>query len=118
MTTIRNNVQLVGNLGADPEIKTLDGDKKVANFSLAVTESYKDKDGNKVQTTNWFKCSAWNGLATLMEKYATKGKRIAVSGRLVNREWIAEGGAKVTQTEILVSDILLLGGGNRKDNNA
>lgn len=109
MNMIRNNVQLVGNLGKDPEVKTLDSGKKVASLSIACNESYTDSEGRKIETTQWFTATAWDGLANLAEKYMVKGKQVAISGRLVNRTWTGKDGKSRTTTEIVVSDILLLG---------
>ncbi len=110
MNMIRNNVQLVGNLGQNPEVKTLDGGKKVAHFSIACTESRTDKEGKKIETTQWFRATAWEGLATLAEKYMVKGKQVAIAGKLVNKTWKDKDGKDCYSTEIIVSDILLLGG--------
>src|ERR1044071_2210935 len=113
MNIIRNNVQLVGNLGKNPEEKTLTGGKKVANFSIACTEAHNDKEGRKVETTQWFNAVAWDGLATIAEKYMVKGKQVAISGRLVNKNWTDKEGVTRYSTEIIVLDILLLGGKNK-----
>jgi single-strand DNA-binding protein len=110
MNMIRNNVQLVGNLGQNPEVKTLQGGKKVANFSLACTDSFTDKEGRKTETTQWFRAVAWDGLATILEKYTEKGKQVAITGRLVNKNWVDKEGVTRYSTEIVVSDILLMGG--------
>jgi single-strand DNA-binding protein len=110
MNMIRNNVQLIGNLGKNPEVKTVAGGKKVANFSLACTDSHTDKEGRKIETTQWFYVTAWDGLATIAEKYMAKGKQIAISGRLVNKTWTDKEGVTRYSTEIVCSDILLLGG--------
>ncbi len=110
MNMIRNNVQLVGNLGQNPEVKTLPGGKKVANFSIACTESRTDKEGRKTETTQWFNAVAWEGLATIAEKYMVKGKQVAISGKLVNKNWTDKEGITRYSTEIVCADILLLGG--------
>jgi single-strand DNA-binding protein len=113
MNMIRNNVQLIGNLGQNPDVKTLNGGKKVAKFSIACTESRTDKEGRKIETTQWFNAVAWEGLATLAEKYMVKGKQVAISGKLVNKNWTDKEGIMRYGTEIIVSDILLLGGKNK-----
>lgn len=110
MNMIRNNVQLVGNLGMNPEIKKFDSGKKVANFTIACTESHIDKEGKKIETTQWFRANAWEGLATIAEKYLVKGKQVAISGKLVNKNWKDKDGKDCNATEIIVSDILLMGG--------
>jgi single-strand DNA-binding protein len=109
MNIIRNNVQVVGYLGANPEIKTLESGKKVASFRIACSESYTDSEGRKIENTNWFSANAWEGLAGVAEKYMTKGVRVAISGKLVNRSWTGKDGKSRTTTEILVNDILVLG---------
>ena len=107
---IRNNVQLVGNLGKNPEVKTLPGGQKVAHFSIACTESKTDKEGRKIETTQWFNATAWEGLATIAEKYMVKGNKVAIAGKLVNNNWTDKEGVMRYSTEIICSDILLLGG--------
>ncbi len=113
MNIIRNNVQLVGNLGQNPEVKTVTGGKKVANFSIACTESRTDAEGRKIDTTQWFRVTAWDGLATIAEKYMVKGKQVAISGKLVNKNWTDKEGKQCYSTEIICSDILLLGNGKK-----
>lgn len=108
MNTLKNNVQLVGKLTRNPEIKTFDEGKKVANFAIAVSNSFMDEAGRRVESVNYFDCVAWNGLAGFVEKYAFKGDRLAVCGRLVNESGEAENGVKRSKTKIIVSDILLL----------
>jgi single-strand DNA-binding protein len=107
---IRNNVQLVGHLGQNPEVKTITGGKKVAKFTIACNESRTDKEGRKIETTQWFNAVAWEGLATIAEKYMVKGKQVAISGKLVNKNWTDKEGVMRYATEIICSDILLLGG--------
>lgn len=110
MNMIRNNVQLVGNLGQNPDVKQFDSGKKVAHFSIACTESHTDKEGKKIETTQWFRATAWEGLATIAEKYLVKGKQVAIAGKLVNKTWKDKDGKDCYSTEINVSDILLMGG--------
>ncbi len=109
MNIIRNNVQIVGFLGNNPEIKTLGSGKKVASFRIACSESYTDSEGRKVENTYWFSANAWEGLANLAEKHMTKGRKVAISGKLVNRSWTGKDGKSRTSTEILVNDIMLIG---------
>lgn len=108
MNTLRNKVQLIGNLGANPEIKTFETGKKVARFSLATTETYKNEKGEKVKETQWHTVIAWNKLADLVETYLTKGNEIAVEGKLVNRSWIDKTGTKKYITEIVMNEILMI----------
>lgn len=109
MNTLRNKVQLIGNLGNDPEIITLDSGKKLAKFSLATNESYKDADGQKQTKTDWHNLVAWNKTADIIEKYVTKGKEIAIEGKLTTRSYETKEGEKKYISEILVNELLMLG---------
>jgi single-strand DNA-binding protein len=108
MSTLNNRVQLIGNLGKDPEVKEFEGGKKVAKFSLATTESYKNDEGEKISETSWHNVVAWNGLATIAEKYLNKGKEVAVEGRISYRNYEDKDGVKKYFTEIILSQIQLL----------
>lgn len=108
MNSLRNKVQLIGNLGANPEIKKFETGKKVARFSLATTETYKNEKGEKVKETQWHTIIAWNKLADLVETYLTKGNEIAVEGKLVNRSWTDKTGTKKYITEIVMNEMLML----------
>lgn len=108
-TSINNRVQLIGNLGANPEVKEFDNNK-VANFTIATTDKYKDKDGNLVEKTEWHRVVAWGGLATVAQNYMHKGKQVVVEGKLTHRSYDDSEGKKVYVTEIVASDIMLLGG--------
>jgi single-strand DNA-binding protein len=107
MNTLRNKVQLIGNLGNDPEIITLDGGKKLAKFSLATNEYYKDADWQKQTKTDWHNLVAWNKTAEIIENYVTKGKEIAIEGKLINRSWDDKEGNKRYTTEVVVSEVLM-----------
>ena len=109
MNTLRNKVQLIGNLGNDPEIITLESGKKLAKFSLATNEYYKDADGQKQTKTEWHNLIAWNKTAEIIEKYVTKGKEIAIEGKLTNRSYETKEGDKRYITEIVVNELLMLG---------
>jgi single-strand DNA-binding protein len=109
MNTLRNHVQLIGHLGRNPEVKTLENGKKIASFQIACTESYNDANGRKIENTQWFSAVAWEGLAGIAEKYMHKGKQVAISGKLNSRHWMDKEGKKHYVTEIVCSDILLLG---------
>jgi len=108
MNTLRNKVQLIGRLGQDPEILTFKDGNKMAKFSLATDDSYKDKDGQKVERTYWHNLIVKNGLVKVVEDYVSKGKEIAIEGKLTNRSWEDKQGHKRYITEILVNDLLLL----------
>jgi len=109
MNTLRNKVQLIGNLGNDPEIITLDNGKKLAKFSIATNDSYKNAQGEKIVDTQWHNVVAWNKTAEIIEKYVEKGKEIAVEGRLTNRSYETKEGEKRYITEIVCNELLLLG---------
>jgi len=109
MSTLRNKVQLIGNSGNDPEIITLESGKKLAKFSLATNESYKDANGEKQTKTDWHNLVAWGKTADIIEKYITKGKEIAIEGKLTNRSYETKEGEKRYVTEVVVNEILMLG---------
>ncbi|MEO5776320.1 MAG: single-stranded DNA-binding protein [Flavobacterium sp.] len=109
MNAMKNKVQLIGHVGQEPEIKTFDGGKKVANISLATNDSYTNAKGEKVEDTQWHKVKAWGKLAEIIEKYVTKGKEICVEGKLTYSDYIDKDGEKRYVTEIVISDLLLLG---------
>ncbi|MFI5164085.1 MAG: single-stranded DNA-binding protein [Bacteroidia bacterium] len=112
MNNLRNKVQLIGNLGQNPEVKELNGGKKVAKFSLATNETYRNKAGEKVTDTQWHNLVAWGKTADIIEKYLKKGSEVAVEGKLLNRNYTDKEGVKRYVTEIQVSDLLMLGGKN------
>jgi single-strand DNA-binding protein len=109
MNAMRNTVQLIGHVGQDPEIKNLDGGKKVANLTIATNDSYKNDKGEKVEQTEWHKVVAWGKTAEIIEKYVTKGKEIAIEGKLTHRSFDDKNGEKRYITEVVVNDVLLLG---------
>lgn len=104
-----NKVILVGNVGRDPEIRHLDKGIAVANFSLATTENYTSKNGEKVSTTEWHNIVAWRQLAELSEKYIKKGSQLFIEGRIRTRAWDDKDGNKRYTTEIYADTIQLLG---------
>ena len=109
MSTLRNRVQLIGNVGNDPEVKTFDGGKKVANLTIATNESYRNDKGEKVEQTEWHRVVAWGKTAEIIEKYVSKGKEIAVDGKLTHRSYDDKNGEKRYITEVVVSEVTLLG---------
>ncbi len=109
MSTLRNKVQLIGNLGNNPEIITLDSGKKLAKFSLATNENYKNARGEKVTDTQWHNIVAWNKTAEIVEEYLQKGKEIAIEGKLTSRSYETKEGEKRYVTEIVVNELLMLG---------
>ncbi|MFV9549952.1 single-stranded DNA-binding protein [Algibacter sp. PT7-4] len=109
MSTLRNKVQLIGNVGNEPEITNLDNNKKVAKFSIATNESYKNAQGEKVTNTQWHNILAWGKIAEIVEKYVGKGKEVALEGKLTSRSYETKEGEKRYVTEVVVDEILLLG---------
>ena len=109
MNAMKNTVQLIGNVGNDPEIKTFDGGKKLANITIATKDSYKNDKGEKVETTEWHRVTAWGATADIIEKYVTKGLQIAVEGKLTHRSYDDKNGEKRYITEVVVNEVLLLG---------
>ena len=109
MSTLRNNVQLIGNVGQEPTISQLESGKKVARISLATNENYKNANGEKQSNTEWHNLVAWGKTAEIVEKYVTKGKEIAITGKLTSRSYETKESEKRFVTEIIVNEILLLG---------
>jgi single-strand DNA-binding protein len=113
MKNLRNSVRLIGNIGMNPEVKEIGKDKKLAKFSLATTEVYKNDDGEKVNDTQWHNLIAWGNQAVFSEKYLKKGYEVAIEGKLTSRNYTDKEGVKRYITEIVVSEILMVG--NKKD---
>jgi single-strand DNA-binding protein len=104
-----NKATLIGNLGKDPEVRAIPSGAKVANFSIATTESYTGKDGNKVDKTEWHNIVMWRGLAEVAEKYLRKGSQVYIEGRLQTRSWDDQNGQKRYTTEIVADNMVMLG---------
>ncbi|PKQ44187.1 single-stranded DNA-binding protein [Confluentibacter flavum] len=109
MSTLRNKVQLIGNVGQEPTITVLESGKKVARLSLATNESYKDNKGEKQTNTDWHNLVAWGKTSDIIETYVTKGKEIAIEGKLTSRSYEDKDGIKRYVTEVVVGELLLLG---------
>ena len=109
MNTLRNKVQLIGNLGNDPEIITLESGKKLAKFTIATNESYKNASGEKVTDTQWHNIVAWGKTVEIIEKYVTKGKEVAIEGKLTTRSYENKEGEKRYFTEVVCNELLMLG---------
>ncbi len=109
MNTLRNKVQLIGNLGKDPEIVNLESGKTLAKFSIATNESYKNSKGEKITDTQWHNIVAWGKTAQIVEKFVSKGKEVAIEGKLTTRSWEDKDGMKRYITEVVCSELLMLG---------
>ncbi len=108
-----NRVILVGNLGADAELRYTGSGMAVANFRIATTEVWKDKDGQKQEQTEWHRISLWGKMAEAVSQYLTKGKQVYVEGRIQTRKWQDKDGQDRYSTEIKADKVTLLGGGPR-----
>ena len=105
-----NKVILTGNLGKDPDIQTFDSGVKKASFPIATSEEYKDKEGNKVQQTEWHNIVLWRGMAEVAEKYLNKGNQVYIEGKIKTRSWEDKDGNKRYITEIVGDNMTMLGG--------
>ena len=106
---MKNKVQLIGHVGQEPEIKNLEGGKKLANISIATNEVYYRENGDKVEQTQWHRVTAWGKTAEIIEKFVTKGKEIGIEGKLTHRSYDDKEGNKKYVTEIVANEVLLLG---------
>ena len=109
MYALRNSVQLIGNLGNAPDVRITENGKKLAQFNVATTETWRNAKGEKVKDTQWHNLVMWGKLAEIAEKHLTVGKEVAVEGKLVNRQYTDKDGNKKYYTEIQVSELLMLG---------
>jgi len=109
MNGLKNKVQLIGNLGQDPEIVNMDNGSKLAKFSIATSESYKNAQGEKVDDVQWHNVVAWGKTAEIVENYLTKGKQVAVEGKLTHRSYETKEGEKRYITEVRCNELLMLG---------
>ena len=109
MNSLKNKVQLIGHLGNDPEIVTLENGSKLAKFSLATNETYKNTEGEKVTDTQWHNIVAWGKIAEIAENYLSKGKEIMVEGKLMSRSYETKDGEKRYITEVKCNELLMLG---------
>ena len=108
MYTLRNKVQLIGNLGQDPDVKTIGEDKKVAHLSVATNENYRNAKGEKVTDTQWHNVVAWGKLADIAEKFLLKGTEVVIEGKLINRNYTDKQGVKRYVTEVQANELLIL----------
>ncbi len=109
MSSIKNHVQLIGNVGQEPTITNLESGKKVARFSIATNEYYKDAQGEKQTDTNWHTVVAWGKTAEIIEKFVGKGKEVGVVGKLKTKTYTANDGNQRYVTEVEANEILLMG---------
>ena len=107
MGTLKNHVQLIGNVGQEPTITNLESGKKVARFSLATNEYYKDAKGEKQTDTNWHTVVAWGKTAEIIEKFVSKGKELGVTGKLKTRTYTTDDGNERYVTEVEANEILV-----------
>jgi single-strand DNA-binding protein len=114
MNNLRNSVRLIGNLGANPEIKELNSGRKLAKAALATSDKYKDADGNQVTQTQWHNLVAWGKTADFFEKFLEKGNEVAIEGKIINRSYSDKDGTKKYISEINVNEILMLGSKKEK----
>lgn len=114
MSNLKNSVRLMGHLGQNPEVRKTANGKKVASFSLATNDYYLDANGEKITETMWHNLVAWGKQAETVEKYLNKGKEIVVEGKLSNRNYVDKNGMKKYVTEIVISDIVLVGPKEKK----
>ena len=109
MYALKNKVQLIGNLGNAPEVKVLEAGKKMARFSIATSDAYRNAKGEKVTETQWHNIVAWGKVAEIAEKFLLKGSEVALEGKLVNRNYTDKEGVKKYITEVVVNELLLMG---------
>ena len=110
MYALKNKVQLIGHLGAAPEVKKTDSGKKYARFSVATNENYRNAAGEKVTETTWHNLVAWGKVADLAEKFLQKGTEVVIEGKLINRSYTDKDGIKKYISEVQVNELLLLNG--------
>ena len=109
MNNLRNKVQLIGHLGNNPEIINLESGKKIAKFSIATNDVYRNSNGEKIENTQWHNIIAWGKTADIVEQYLSKGNEVAVEGKLTHRSFDDKAGNKRYTTEIVVNELLMLG---------
>ncbi len=109
MNSLKNKVQLIGNLGNDPEMVTMENGSKLAKFSLATNETYKNAEGEKVTDTQWHNIVAWGKIAEIAENFLSKGKEVVIEGKLMSRSYETKEGEKRYITEVKCNELLMLG---------
>ena len=109
MYALKNKVQLIGNLGNNPEIRTTEAGRKMVRFSIATNETYRSSKGDKVTETQWHNLVAWGKVADIAEQYLGKGSEVAIEGKLIHRNYLDKEGNKRYITEVQVNEVLMLG---------
>lgn len=110
MNTLKNKVQLVGNLGIDPVVKNLDNGRSFARFTLATNDSYVKSDGTKVEDTQWHNVIVWGKQSANVQQLLKKGSRVLIQGKLNSREYEDKDGVKRRYHEVVMNDMLLIDG--------
>lgn len=108
MNTLKNKVQLIGHLGQEPEIISLETGRKLAKFPLATNDYYYNKQGDKIEDTQWHNIIAWGKTAEIIEKYVNKGQEVAIEGKLTSRSYEDSQGIKRYITEVVCNEFLML----------
>ncbi|SDQ20541.1 single-stranded DNA-binding protein [Flagellimonas zhangzhouensis] len=108
MNSLKNKVQLIGNLGNDPEIITMENGSKLAKFAIATNETYKNHEGEKVTDTQWHNIVAWGKIAEIVENFLSKGKEVMIEGKLTSRSYETKEGEKRYITEVRCNELLML----------
>ncbi len=112
MNALKNKVQLIGHVGQEPEIKILEGGKKIAKFSIATNDVYYNENKEKVTDTQWHNVTAFGKVAEIVESFVSKGKEIALEGKLTHKSYDDKDGVKRNYTEVIINELLLLGSKN------
>ena len=110
MSNLRNKVQLIGRVGNAPEVIQLESGRKLVKFTMATNDSYKNANGDKVEDTQWHNLVVWSKLTSVVEEYVKKGDELAIEGKLTSRSYDDKEGIKRYISEIIVNELLMLGG--------
>jgi single-strand DNA-binding protein len=109
MNQVKNSVRLIGRIGQNPEVKEVSNGKKLAKFSVAINETYKNNEGERVTDTQWHNITAWGKQAELVEKLLKKGSEVALEGKLSNNSYVDKDGVKRYTTDIVLNEFSLVG---------
>lgn len=108
MKFLSNRVTLIGHVGKDPELTTVESGKMVANFSLGTSSSYKNSEGETIEDTQWHQIVAWGNTADIAGNYLKKGSKVAVEGKLTYRKYLSKEGVEKQVTEVVINEIMML----------